>query len=182
MANSLVAVQHGARQIECTINGIGERAGNASLEEVVMALATRRDVFGVTTGVRTHELFGASRLLSELTGVGVQPNKAIVGANAFAHEAGIHQHGVLAHALTYEIMRPEAVGRPASQLVLGKHSGRHGLVARLRQLGIELDDVAIGRAFAQFKALADRQRTVEDADLLAIARAESAFSLKEVAR
>jgi 2-isopropylmalate synthase len=182
VANSLVAVQHGARQVECTINGIGERAGNAALEEVVMALATRADVFGAATRVRAAELFAASRLLSELTGVAVQPNKAIVGANAFAHEAGIHQDGLLKHALTYEIMRPEAVGRPGSELVLGKHSGRHGLAARLNRLGLELDEAALGRVFARFKALADRQRVVDDGDLLALARPELSTAPAEAAR
>jgi 2-isopropylmalate synthase len=172
VANSLTAVQQGARQIECTVNGIGERAGNASLEEIVMALTTRRDVFGVTTGVRTTELYPTSRLLTDLTGVAVQPNKAIVGANAFAHEAGIHHDGVLKHTLTYEIMRPEAVGRTATQLVLGKHSGRHGLAARLERLGIELHPDALGRAFERFKTLADRKKEIDDNDLLAIAGAE----------
>jgi 2-isopropylmalate synthase len=175
VANSLTAIQQGARQIECTVNGIGERAGNASLEEIVMALTTRRDVFGVTTGVRTTELYATSRLLTDLTGVAVQPNKAIVGANAFAHEAGIHQDGVLKHTLTYEIMRPEAVGRGATQLVLGKHSGRHGLAARLERLGIELDQDALGRAFERFKTLADRKKEVDDNDLLAIARTEASI-------
>jgi 2-isopropylmalate synthase len=173
VANSLTAVQHGARQVECTINGIGERAGNASLEEIVMALATRGDLFGAGTGVRTTELYPASRLLSELTGIGVQPNKAVVGANAFAHEAGIHQDGYLKDALTYEIMRPESIGRPAATLVLGKHSGRHGLAARLQRLGIELDEEALGRTFKRFKALADLKKEIDDTDLLAIARTES---------
>src|SRR3989454_776259 len=137
VANSLTAIMNGARQVECTINGIGERAGNASLEEIVMALRTRKDFFGVDTRVRTEEIFKTSRLLSHITGIHVQPNKAIVGENAFAHEAGIHQDGVLKEKLTYEIMRPEDIGRPSNKLVLGKHSGRHALAARLKGLGVD---------------------------------------------
>src|SRR5437667_374479 len=148
VANSLTALMHGARQIECTINGIGERAGNASLEEIVMALRTRKDFFVIETGVRTEEIFKTSRLLSHITGVHVQPNKAIVGENAFAHEAGIHQDGVLKEKLTYEIMKPEDIGRPSNKLVLGKHSGRHALAARLKDLGLDLagGDLGQGRA------------------------------------
>jgi 2-isopropylmalate synthase len=174
VANSLVAVQQGARQIECTINGIGERAGNASLEEVVMALRTRKDLFGMGTGVRTEELYRTSKLLSHITGVHVQPNKAIVGENAFAHEAGIHQDGVLKERLTYEIMRPEDIGRAANKLVLGKHSGRHAFKIRLRDLGVELEGADLDRAFKAFKDLADKKKEVYDEDLLAIVNAERA--------
>jgi 2-isopropylmalate synthase len=173
VANSLTAILRGARQVECTINGIGERAGNASLEEIVMALRTRRDVFGVETRVRTEEIFRTSRLLSHITGVHVQPNKAIVGENAFAHEAGIHQDGVLKEKLTYEIMRPEDIGRPSNKLVLGKHSGRHALAARLRELGFELSGSDLDRAFKKFKDLADRKKEVYDEDLLAIVADEA---------
>jgi 2-isopropylmalate synthase len=172
VANSLTAVQHGARQIECTINGIGERAGNASLEEVVMALRTRKDFFGVETGVRTEEIYRTSKLLSHITGVHVQPNKAIVGENAFAHEAGIHQDGVLKERLTYEIMRPEDIGRAANKLVLGKHSGRHAFKSRLADLGVDLDGAELDRAFKRFKDLADKKKEVYDDDLLAIVKDE----------
>jgi 2-isopropylmalate synthase len=172
VANSLAAVRAGARQIECTINGIGERAGNASLEEIVMALRTRRDYFGVTTGVRTEEIYRTSRLLSHITGVHVQPNKAIVGENAFAHEAGIHQDGVLKERLTYEIMRPEDIGRSANKLVLGKHSGRHAFKIRLRELGVDLDGAELDKAFKRFKDLADKKKEVYDEDLLAIVNEE----------
>ncbi|HXH81832.1 MAG TPA: 2-isopropylmalate synthase [Candidatus Tectomicrobia bacterium] len=168
VANSLTAIMHGARQVECTINGIGERAGNASLEEIVMALRTRKDFFGIDTRVRTEEIFRTSRLLSHITGVHVQPNKAIVGENAFAHEAGIHQDGVLKEKLTYEIMRPEDIGRPSNKLVLGKHSGRHALAARLKDLGYDLAGPDLDRAFRAFKDLADRKKEVYDEDLVAI--------------
>ena len=173
VANSLTALMHGARQIECTINGIGERAGNASLEEIVMALRTRKDFFGLETGVRTEEIFRTSRLLSHITGVHVQPNKAIVGENAFAHEAGIHQDGVLKEKLTYEIMRPEDIGRTSNKLVLGKHSGRHALAARLGDLGLELSGGELDRAFLKFKDLADRKKEVYDEDLMAIVADEA---------
>jgi 2-isopropylmalate synthase len=172
VANSLTAIQHGARQIECTINGIGERAGNASLEEVVMALRTRKDFFGVETGVRTEEIYRTSKLLSHITGVHVQPNKAIVGENAFAHEAGIHQDGVLKERLTYEIMRPEDIGRAANKLVLGKHSGRHAFKSRLADLGLDLEGGELDRAFKRFKDLADKKKEVYDDDLLAIVKDE----------
>jgi 2-isopropylmalate synthase len=168
VANSLTAIVHGARQVECTVNGIGERAGNASLEEIVMALRTRKDFFGVDTRVRTEEIFKASRLLSHITGIHVQPNKAVVGENAFAHEAGIHQDGVLKEKLTYEIMRPEDIGRPSNKLVLGKHSGRHALAARLKDLGFDLAGPELDRAFRAFKDLADRKKEVYDEDLLSI--------------
>jgi 2-isopropylmalate synthase len=172
VANSLVAIQHGARQVECTINGIGERAGNASLEEIVMALRTRKDLFTVTTGVRTEEIYRTSKLLSHITGVHVQPNKAIVGENAFAHEAGIHQDGVLKEKLTYEIMRPEDIGRASNKLVLGKHSGRHAFKIRLRDLGFDLDGADLDKAFKRFKDLADKKKEVYDEDLLAIVKDE----------
>jgi 2-isopropylmalate synthase len=173
VANSLTALRSGARQVECTINGIGERAGNASLEELVMALRTRRDFFGLDTRVRTEEIFRSSRLLSHITGVHVQPNKAVVGENAFAHEAGIHQDGVLKEKLTYEIMRPEDIGRPSNKLVLGKHSGRHALAARLKDLGFDLAGSDLDRAFKKFKDLADRKKEVYDEDLLAIVTDEA---------
>ncbi len=173
VANSLTALMHGARQIECTINGIGERAGNASLEEIVMALRTRRDYFGLETRVRTEEIFKTSRLLSHITGIHVQPNKAVVGENAFAHEAGIHQDGVLKEKLTYEIMRPEDIGRASNKLVLGKHSGRHALAARLKDLGFELSGAELDSAFKKFKNLADRKKEVYDEDLMAIVADEA---------
>ena len=173
VANSLTAIMNGARQVECTVNGIGERAGNASLEEIVMALHTRKDFFGADTRVRTEEIFKTSRLLSHVTGIHVQPNKAIVGENAFAHEAGIHQDGVLKEKLTYEIMRPEDIGRPANKLVLGKHSGRHALAARLKDLGFDVDGGDLDRAFRKFKDLADRKKEVFDEDLIAIVTDEA---------
>lgn len=172
VANSLAAVANGAGQVECTINGIGERAGNASLEEIVMAIRTRRDLLDAETGIKTEELYRTSRLLISLTGIPVQPNKAIVGANAFAHEAGIHQHGILSHKLTYEIMTPESVGVPRSQLVLGKHSGRHGFKKRLEELGVQLSEDDLNKAFVRFKALADRKKEIFDEDLLAIVEEE----------
>ncbi len=172
VANSLVAIQHGARQVECTINGIGERAGNASLEEIVMALRTRKDYYKVSTGVRSEEIYRTSKLLSHVTGVHVQPNKAIVGENAFAHEAGIHQDGVLKEKLTYEIMRPEDIGRPSNKLVLGKHSGRHAFKIRLRDLGVDLEAPELDKAFKRFKDLADKKKEVYDEDLLAIVKDE----------
>lgn len=168
VANSLAAVEAGARQVECTINGLGERAGNASLEEVVMAIRTRADVYKCRTRINTKRIYPTSRLVSTMTGIHVQRNKAIVGENAFAHEAGIHQHGVLANRETYEIMNPEDVGIPASKLVLGKHSGRHALRDRLQQLGHDLDDARLDRVFEQFKALADRKKEIFDEDLEAM--------------
>ena len=168
VANSLAAVQAGARQIECTINGIGERAGNCSLEETVMALKTRSEFFGLTTAIDTTRLYPTSRLVSSITGMHVPQNKAIVGENAFAHEAGIHQHGMLQHASTYEIMRPEDVGISHSNLVLGKHSGRHAFRDRVLGLGFRLDDFEINRAFKEFKALADKKKDVYDGDIEAI--------------
>jgi 2-isopropylmalate synthase len=168
VANSLAAVGGGARQVECTINGIGERAGNCSLEEVVMALRTRAEFFGLETGVDTTRLYPTSRLVSSITGMHVPRNKAIVGENAFAHEAGIHQHGMLQHASTYEIMRPDDVGISRSNLVLGKHSGRHAFRDRVQELGFELDEFETNRAFQEFKKLADRKKDVYDGDIEAI--------------
>ncbi len=168
VANSLAGVAAGARQIECTINGIGERAGNASLEEIVMAMHTRKNYYAYETNVATTEIYPTSRLLGTLTGVKVQPNKAIVGANAFAHEAGIHQDGVLKNPLTYEIMRPETIGLPENQLVLGKHSGRHAFRARLNALGYDLPKPQLDEAFTRFKQLCDRKKMISDADLEAL--------------
>ena len=170
VANSLAAVKAGADQVECTLNGIGERAGNAALEEVVMALATRREAYGVTTGIDTSKIYAASRCIVQVTGSRIQPNKAIVGENAFAHESGIHQHGVLANPLTYEIMTPESVGVPKNRMVLGKHSGRHAFEARLKDLGLNLSAEQTQELFAKFKELADRKKTVSDADIEALAR------------
>jgi 2-isopropylmalate synthase len=168
-ANTLAAIKGGARQVEVTINGLGERAGNTALEEVVMALRTRADVFGsVNTRVNAHELLKASNLLSSVTGIPVQPNKAIVGLNAFAHEAGIHQDGMLKNSLTYEIMTPQSVGWNGTNLVLGKHSGRHGLDARLRKLGYKLTAEQLKVAYSRFVALADEKKHVTDADLIYI--------------
>lgn len=173
VANSIAAIQAGARQVECTINGIGERAGNCSLEEFVMILRTRKDILPFSCNVATELLTPASRLLSTITGIGVQPNKAIVGANAFAHEAGIHQHGMLMEKTTYEIMTPESVGLATSALILGKHSGNHAFKKRLIELGHDLDDEKLKRAFERFKALADLKKEVFDEDLDAIASEES---------
>jgi 2-isopropylmalate synthase len=169
VANSLAAIENGARQVECTINGIGERAGNAALEEIVMALRTRAAYFDLGTRIRTPRLYPVSRQLVANTSSANARNKAIVGENAFAHESGIHQHGMLRNRATYEIMAPEDVGVPRSQLVLGKHSGRAALSDRLRELGFVLDEPALNQAFAHFKALADRKKEVFDADLEAIA-------------
>ncbi|MDD5288401.1 MAG: 2-isopropylmalate synthase [Dehalococcoidales bacterium] len=165
VANSLQAVKNGARQVECTINGIGERAGNASLEEVVMAIKTRNDFFNLSTDIDTTQIYKTSRLVSEMTGFIVQPNKAIVGANAFRHESGIHQDGVIKLARTYEIMDPRTIGLPASSLILGKLSGRHAFKERLAELGYTLDDTAFQRAFNAFIALADKKREVADKDI-----------------
>ncbi|HUK02481.1 MAG TPA: 2-isopropylmalate synthase [Steroidobacteraceae bacterium] len=177
VANSLTAVVAGVRQVECTINGIGERAGNCSLEEVVMALKTRETFFNVRTQIHTTRLYPTSRLLSSITGLPVPRNKAVVGENAFAHEAGIHQHGMLKHHSTYEIMRPEDVGLPRSALVLGKHSGRHAFRERVQQLGFELDELELNRVFAEFKALADKKKELFDGDIEALVlRASSSAS------
>jgi len=166
VANSLAAVESGARQVECTINGIGERAGNAALEEIVMALRVRHDLVPLHTGVRAELLYPTSQLLSEIIGVGVQPNKAIVGRNAFAHEAGIHQDGVLKLALTYEIMTPQSVGVPTNRLVLGKHSGKHALQRRYEELGYHLDAAQLKELYHRFTDLADRKKVVLDEDLV----------------
>ncbi len=169
VANSLSAIRAGARQVECTVNGIGERAGNASLEEVVMALRVRSDQFeDIEIGINSEEIYPASRLLSSITGVQVQPNKAIVGDNAFAHEAGIHQDGVLKAAITYEIMTPESIGRASNELVLGKHSGRHAFHDRLLELGFKLEGDDFQRAFRRFKSLADAKKVIYNEDLEAI--------------
>jgi 2-isopropylmalate synthase len=169
VANSLAAIGAGANQVECTVNGIGERAGNASLEEVVMALKVRRDYWGADTRIDTTQIYPASRLVTKVTGVKVQPNKAIVGENAFAHEAGIHQHGVLANRATYEIMSPESVGITQNMMVLGKHSGRHALEDRLKSLGYTtLDGKALEAVFIAFKALADKKKVVSDHDIEAL--------------
>ncbi|AJE02747.1 2-isopropylmalate synthase [Geobacter pickeringii] len=184
VANSIAAVQAGARQVECAINGIGERAGNCSLEEFVMALRTRHDILPFATNVVTEQLTTASRLLTAITGIGVQPNKAIVGANAFAHEAGIHQHGMLMDKSTYEIMTPESVGLSSSALVLGKHSGRHAFKKRLESLGHHLDEERLNRAFERFKALADLKKEVFDEDLDALvldeSRQEAKYRLEQI--
>ncbi len=165
VANSLESVRQGARQVECTINGIGERAGNASLEEIVMAIKTRKDFFNLTTNIDTRQIYRASRLVSELTGFLVQPNKAIVGANAFSHESGIHQDGVIKMPITYEIMDPRTVGIPASSLVLGKLSGRHAFKERLAELGYSLSEEDFNRVFSAFKELADKKKEVTDRDI-----------------
>lgn len=172
VANSLSAIINGARQVECTINGIGERAGNSSLEEIVMILKTRSDLLGLETNIVTEELYPASRLVTGITGMMVQPNKAIVGDNAFAHEAGIHQDGLLKEKTTYEIISPESVGISKSTLVLGKHSGRHAFGARLEELGYKLDEADLNKAFERFKLLADKKKEVFDEDLEAIVQDE----------
>jgi len=174
VANSLSGVRNGARQVECTINGIGERAGNASMEEIVMALKTRPDIYeGCTTSIKTQEIYRASRLVSKFTGFIVPPNKAVVGHNAFRHEAGIHQDGFLKERTTYEIMQPEDVGFMETGLVLGKHSGRHAFKVRLKALGIELKDDELERAFERFKNVADKKKQVFDEDLIAIVEDEA---------
>ena len=168
VANSLAAVDAGARQVECTINGLGERAGNAAMEEIVMTLRTRHDILPLVTGINTGLITRASHLVSTITGFVVQPNKAIVGTNAFAHEAGIHQDGMLKHAGTYEIMTPESVGLTKSKLVLGKHSGRHAFVEKLKELGFDLDDSVVEEVFVRFKELADRKKDIFEEDIIAL--------------
>ncbi|MCB9508153.1 MAG: 2-isopropylmalate synthase [Myxococcales bacterium] len=185
VANSLAAVAAGARQVECCVNGIGERAGNAALEEVVMALRTRHDALGCETGINPRHLVAVSRLVSDVTGFPMQPNKAIVGRNAFAHESGIHQHGVLTERTTYEIMDPAEVGFATTSLVLGKHSGRHALGARLAELGYEVDGETLADVFARFKALGERKKQVYDEDLRALMSQHAAtvagrFTLRDV--
>jgi 2-isopropylmalate synthase len=172
VANSLAAVEAGARQVECTMNGIGERAGNASLEEIVMALSTRRNHYRRETGLDTTRIYRTSRLISAITGIPVQPNKAVVGDNAFAHEAGIHQHGVLANRETYEIMTPATVGIPSNKLVLGKHSGRHALANLLESNGVRLPDAELQRVFEAFKALCDKKKQVTTEEILALVEGE----------
>jgi 2-isopropylmalate synthase len=173
VANSIAAAQNGARQVECTVNGIGERAGNASLEEIAMIVHTRNELLGLNTGIKNAEIFRSSQLLSNITGVYVQRNKAIVGSNAFAHEAGIHQDGVIKNALTYEIMTPQSVGIPESQLVLGKHSGRHALSKRLSEMGYKLSKEELDRVYESFTRLADKKKEVYDADLQVLLQEQS---------
>jgi 2-isopropylmalate synthase len=185
VANSLIAIQNGVRQVECTINGIGERAGNASLEEIAMALRTRKDLFGIETGINTEEIYPSSSMVTNLTGLIVQPNKAIVGKNAFAHEAGIHQDGVIKEKLTYEIMRPEDVGIKESKLVMGKHSGRHALKEKYKELGFDLSDVELEKAYVLLKKVADKKKEVFDEDLIVTVRdalriAPPVFKLKYI--
>jgi len=180
-ANTLAGIRAGARQAEVTVNGIGERAGNTSLEEVVMTLHTRRAIFGLETKIDTTQIARISRMVSNLTGIPVQPNKAIVGANAFSHEAGIHQDGMLKHQMTYEIIRPETVGLNQSRLVLGKHSGRHALQAHLEEIGYELSPQDLERVFERFKALADKKKSITDADLEALLE-DQAYQFAEIYR
>jgi 2-isopropylmalate synthase len=168
VANSLAAIENGADQAECTINGIGERAGNASLEEIVMALRVRKDYLNADTRIDASQIYASSRLVTQVTGVKVQPNKAIVGENAFAHEAGIHQHGVMANRATYEIMTPESIGIPQNRIVLGKHSGRHAIENRINDLGYQVDQEKMESIFEQFKILADKKKTISDRDIEAL--------------
>ncbi|MGV8905871.1 MAG: 2-isopropylmalate synthase [Acetobacterium sp.] len=179
VANSLSAVQAGAGQVECTVNGIGERAGNAALEEIVMALKTRNDIYQADTNIETTEIYRSSRLLSKLIGVKVQPNKSIVGENAFAHESGIHQHGMMANKETYEIMTPESIGLKQNKMVLGKHSGKHAFVERLGSLGYQLAPEVIVELFDQFKVLADKKKNISDKDILALVE-QKQLSIPEV--
>jgi len=174
VANSLAAMQNGARQIECTVNGIGERAGNAAMEEIVMGIQVRKKIFNVSCGIKTKEIYRTSKLVSTLTGIPVQPNKAIIGSNAFAHEAGIHQDGMLKKRTTYEIMTPASVGVPSSKLVLGKHSGRHAFVKRLKELGVFLKETRVASLFDEFKKLSDKKKHVFDEDILLLAEKEIA--------
>jgi len=168
VANSLAGIEAGARQVECTVNGIGERAGNASLEEIAMVLHVRKDRYPVETGIRHQEIHSSSRLLSKILGFQTQPNKAIVGRNAFAHEAGIHQHGVLSNPLCYEIMAPETIGLPPDRIVLGKHSGRHALAYKFRQMGYDLSGEEISGLYREFTRLADRKKHIYEQDLLSL--------------
>jgi len=175
VANSLAGIEGGARQVECTINGIGERAGNAALEEIAAALATRRDKFPYTNNIVMPQLYPTSRMLAEMISFGCSPNKAVVGANAFAHESGIHQHGMLANPLTYEIMTPESVGVPATNMVLGKHSGRRLLEQRLAELGHPLNREQLDEVYGRFTALADRKKSIYDQDLIGLLRPEDSI-------
>ena len=179
VANSLEAIRVGARQVECTVNGIGERAGNASMEEIVMALKTRQDFFKLTTNIDTTQIYRTSRLVSELTGFSIQPNKAIIGANAFRHQSGIHQDGVLKKAITYEIIDPKSIGIPSSALVLSKVSGRHAFKERLSELGYSLSEEALNRAFQGFKELADKKKEITDRDIESLI-AEELRTVKEM--
>ena len=179
VANTLAAARAGATQLECTINGLGERAGNAALEEIVMSLNTRRDIYDTVTRIDTTEIYPTSRLVSKITGMKIQRNKAIVGENAFAHESGIHQHGVLAHKSTYEIMTPESVGLTTNKLVLGKHSGSHAFEERLKSLGYHLEKDTLGKLFQEFKVLADKKKLVYDKDLEALVEAKTML-IKEI--
>ena len=167
-ANTLACIKAGATQVECTVNGIGERAGNASLEEIVMALHTRRDFYEAETGINTRQIYNSSKLLSNITGVPIPPSKAIVGANAFAHESGIHQHGVISNAQTYEIMKSTDVGIPQNTMVLGKHSGKHALREKLASMGYELDDQEMESVFTRFKDLADKKKNITGSDIEAL--------------
>lgn len=179
VANSLASMQAGANIIECTINGIGERAGNAALEEIVMALHTRKDKYNAYTNIDTTEIYATSKLLSKITGIKVQPNKAIVGDNAFAHESGVHQHGVLANRETYEIMSPETIGLKSNKLVLGKHSGKHALRDRIKEFGYIVDEEELEKIFVEFKKLADRLKLVSDADIEALLYQNRATEIPE---
>ena len=183
VANTLAAAKAGVTQFECTVNGIGERAGNAALEEIIMAASVKKSILGIETNIDASQIARTSRLVSDITGVSVQPNKAVVGKNAFAHESGIHQHGMLSNSLTYEIMTPESVGFKKTNLVLGKHSGKHAFRDRLRDMGIEMDDAEMEKVFVSFKALADKKKTVEKEDIEALVnrhrfRHDEGFSLK----
>ncbi|MBL1352602.1 MAG: 2-isopropylmalate synthase [Zetaproteobacteria bacterium] len=180
VANSLAAVEAGARQVECTMNGLGERAGNAALEEIVMTLKTRADYYGIDTGIDTTKIIPTSKLVSQITGMPVQANKAIVGANAFAHESGIHQDGVLKHKQTYEIMTPESVGLNTNRMVLGKHSGRAALKSRYAALGTELDGDELNAVFARFKILADKKKDIFDEDLMTILSGDSEVNMERI--
>ena len=168
VANTMAAVDAGATQLECTINGIGERAGNAALEELAMIMDVRRDIYGYEFNINTKEIMNTSNLLTSITGIGIQPNKAIVGANAFAHESGIHQHGVLNKRETYEIMTPESVGLKENKMILGKHSGRHAFKDRIQSMGFELNEEEMDKAFTEFKILADQKKQIFDSDIEAI--------------
>ena len=183
VANTLAAAKAGVTQFECTVNGIGERAGNAALEEIIMAASVKKSILGIETNIDASQIARTSRLVSDITGVSVQPNKAVVGKNAFAHESGIHQHGMLSNSLTYEIMTPESVGFKKTNLVLGKHSGKHAFRDRLSDMGIEMDDAEMEKVFVSFKALADKKKTVEKEDIEALVnrhrfRHDEGFSLK----
>lgn len=179
VANSLAALEAGARQVEVAVNGIGERAGNASLEEIVMALNVRKDILNLETQINTQEIYKTSKLLIAVTGIQVQPNKAIVGKNAFAHEAGIHQDGVLKERRTYEIMTPQQIGRPSSEIVLGRHSGKHGLKARLKELGYELNDEEFLKVYEKFTEIADKKKAVYDDELIAILAENTGIKIHE---